>query len=87
SYLVRFFRRLEVACKFAIGSCNSIPHPRDARQTRCRAAGARHDVDPYAWLRDVLARIPTIRMSELEMLLPDQWADSDTLASRAFASA
>ena len=40
------------------------------------ASCKRHDVDPYAWLRDVLERIATIRMSELRMLLPDRWEDS-----------
>lgn len=34
----------------------------------------RHHVDPYAYLRDVYTRLPTISSeSELELLLPDNW--------------
>jgi len=39
----------------------------------------RHGVDPYAWLSDALDRIATIRLSELELLLPDRWTDSRPL--------
>ena len=33
----------------------------------------RHRIDPYAYLRDVYARLPSLRESELESLLPDRW--------------
>ena len=33
----------------------------------------RHRVDPYAYLCDVYRRLPSIRESELESLLPDRW--------------
>lgn len=33
----------------------------------------RHRVDPYAYLCDVYQRLPTMRESELEALLPDRW--------------
>ena len=33
----------------------------------------RHCVDPFAYLRDVYTRLPTLPESELEMLLPDRW--------------
>lgn len=29
--------------------------------------------DPYAYLKDVLARLPTHRASEIGQLLPQQW--------------
>jgi hypothetical protein len=29
--------------------------------------------DPYAYLKDVLTRLPTQRASEIEQLLPHQW--------------
>jgi len=29
--------------------------------------------DPYAYLKDVLIRLPTQRASEIEALLPHQW--------------
>lgn len=33
----------------------------------------RHRVDPYAYLRDVYTRLPTLGESPLERLLPDRW--------------
>jgi transposase len=33
----------------------------------------RHRVDPYAYLRDVYTRLPSLGESELESLLPDRW--------------
>jgi len=47
----------------------------------------RHGVDPYAWLRDALDQIATIRLSELELLLPDRWADARPLPAASTASA
>ena len=41
----------------------------------------RHGVDPYAWLRDVLERMPTTLLSELPALLPDRWTDARTRSS------
>jgi len=29
--------------------------------------------DPYAYLKDVLTRLPTQRASEIERLMPHQW--------------
>jgi len=29
--------------------------------------------DPYAYLKDVLTRLPTQQASEIELLLPHQW--------------
>jgi len=33
----------------------------------------RHHIDPFAYLRDVYRRLPTLPASELESLLPDRW--------------
>ena len=33
-------------------------------------------LDPYAYLKDVLERLPTPRASEIEELLPHQWISS-----------
>lgn len=33
----------------------------------------RHRIDPYAYLRDVYERLPTMTESQLETLLPDRW--------------
>ena len=32
--------------------------------------------DPYAYLKDVLTRLPTQRASEIEQLLPHQWVSA-----------
>ena len=37
------------------------------------ASCKRHDIDPFAWLRDVLGRLPTQPADRLEELLPDVW--------------
>lgn len=33
----------------------------------------RHRIDPYAYLQDVYARLPTLSSNELPALLPDNW--------------
>jgi hypothetical protein len=35
-----------------------------------------NDVDPQAWLADVLAQLPDIPMSRLQELLPWNWKNS-----------
>lgn len=35
----------------------------------------RHQIDPYAYLRDVFTRWPALHESELEALLPDRWIE------------
>jgi transposase len=37
------------------------------------ASCQRHEVDPYAYLRDVLTRLPGTPVSQLHQLLPDHW--------------
>ena len=32
-----------------------------------------HEVEPYAWLKDVLNRIPDHKVNQLEDLLPQNW--------------
>jgi len=41
----------------------------------------RHGVDPFAYLRDVLARLPDQSPERLEELLPDRWAEPPKAAS------
>lgn len=40
---------------------------------RLRHLNQRHLLDPFAYLRDVLDRIPATPVSQLPRLLPDQW--------------
>ena len=37
------------------------------------ASAKRHELDPFAYLRDVLARIGSTPLSELDQFLPDRW--------------
>ncbi len=37
------------------------------------ASCKRHDIDPFAWLRDVFRRLPPQPSGRLEELLPDIW--------------
>jgi len=32
-----------------------------------------HDIDPTDWLHDVMARIPTLKVNQMEQLLPSNW--------------
>ncbi len=36
----------------------------------------RHGLDPWRYLRDVFARLPSMTVSQLHELLPDKWRDS-----------
>jgi len=40
----------------------------------CTATCRRHDLDPFAYLRDVLTRLPTHPPERRVDLLPDRWA-------------
>jgi len=37
------------------------------------ASCKRHDVDPFAYLKDVLTRIAATPVSQLDQFLPDRW--------------
>lgn len=39
----------------------------------------RHRVDPFAYLRDVLTRIPATPINQIDSFLPDRWAGKETL--------
>jgi hypothetical protein len=41
----------------------------------------RHDVEPFAYLRDVLGRISDHPMSRIEELLPGRWGRSEEAAA------
>jgi hypothetical protein len=42
-----------------------------------------NDIDPQAWLADVLARMPTMPASQLPELLPWNWPKVASAASEA----
>ena len=37
-----------------------------------------HEVEPFRWMEDVLNRISDCKMSQLDVLLPQNWVDSST---------
>jgi len=39
------------------------------------ASAKRHGLDPFVYLRDVLARIGSTPMSQINQFLPDRWRD------------
>jgi transposase len=41
------------------------------------ASAERHGIDPQAYLRGVLAHIPTMQVSQLDKLLPERWVASE----------
>jgi transposase len=41
------------------------------------ASARRHELDPWRYLRDVLARMPATPISQLEEFLPDRWKAGD----------
>jgi hypothetical protein len=45
-----------------------------------------HDIDPFAYLQDILARLPTKPKDRLEELLPDAWFAAHPKAHRKVAS-
>jgi hypothetical protein len=50
------------------------------------ASGKRHQVDPFAYLKDVLERLPTQPPKALGALLPDAWSEARPGARRRAAS-
>jgi hypothetical protein len=43
----------------------------------------RHRVEPFAYLRDVLTRIPATPVTELDQFLPDRWTPPHSAQSAA----
>ena len=50
------------------------------------ASGKRHQVDPFAYLKDILERLPTHPAKALGELLPDAWLEARPEARRRTAS-
>ena len=46
----------------------------------------RHDIDPFAYLEDVLRRLPSYPVDQLDKMLPDVWFASHPSARRKRAS-
>jgi hypothetical protein len=50
------------------------------------ASCKRHHVDPFAYLKDILRRLPTHPADRLAELLPDAWIAANPDARRSVAS-
>jgi transposase len=49
------------------------------------ASSRRRGIDPYAYLKDVLTRLPSMTNRQLVVLLPESWGRTHTHALRAAA--
>ena len=45
-----------------------------------------HDIDPFAYLKDILGRLPSLPADQLGALLPDVWFASHPAARRKTAA-
>jgi transposase len=45
-----------------------------------------HDIDPFAYLQDILSRLPSLSPGQLHELLPDLWFTSHPSARRKTAA-
>ena len=41
------------------------------------ASCQRHNIAPYAYLRDLITRLPATRLSQIKQFLPDIWKNRD----------
>ncbi len=57
-----------------------------SRRTTLLISARNHGVDPQAYLRDVIERLPEIRPCDLDTLLPANWAAANRAAHPAIKS-
>ena len=62
------------------------PPPRAGNRPYSTATTKRHQVDPFAYLKDVLERLPSHPVDRLGELLPDAWVAAHPQARRKVAS-
>jgi len=69
----RALRRIGIGRKNWLFAGHDIAAQRTATLYSLVASAERHGIDPQAYLRGVLARIPSMPVSQLEKLLPERW--------------
>ena len=70
---------------------NAVTHHNDRNAGVCRAAAVYtlietcklNDIDPQAWLADVLARLPDHPAKQIDDLLPWNWRERQLAATAA----
>lgn len=69
----RALRRVGIGRKNWLFAGHDIAAQRTATLYSLIASAERHSLDPQAYLRGVLARMPAMPVSQLEKLLPERW--------------
>jgi len=69
----RALRRVGIGRKNWLFAGHDIAAQRTATLYSLIASAERHGIDPQAYLRGVLARIPSMPTSQLDKLLPERW--------------
>ena len=69
----RALRRVGIGRKNWLFAGHDIAAQRTATLYSLIASAERHRLDPQAYLRGVLARIPAMPVNKLEKLLPERW--------------
>jgi transposase len=64
----------------------AIARPVGVVRSRASVNGKRHRVDPFAYLKDILYRLPAHPADRLGELLPDAWIAANPDARRRVAS-
>ena len=72
----RALRRVGIGRKNWLFAGHDLAAQKTATLYSLIASAERHGIDPQAYLRGVLARIPAMPVSQLERLLPDVWNHS-----------
>jgi transposase len=71
----RALKRIAIGRKNWLFAGHDIAAQRTATLYSLIASAERHGIDPQAYLRGVLARMPSMPVSQLEKLLPERWAE------------
>jgi len=69
----RALRRVGIGRKNWLFAGHDLAAQRTATLYSLIASAERHGIDPQAYLRGVLARMPSMPVSQLEKLLPERW--------------
>ena len=78
----RALRRVGIGRKNWLFAGHDIAAQKTATLYSLVASAERHGIDPQAYLRGVLARIPAMPVSQLEKLLPERWNHASNTTTR-----
>jgi IS66 C-terminal element/Transposase IS66 family len=90
---IRLFYKIEAAAegfptegRRAMWQRESFPLPTAAVLHSLTGTCKHHDIDPFAYLQDILGRLPSHPLERLDELLPDVWFSSHPSARRKKAA-